>query len=948
MLEVKNLTKIYSPRGGVSVRALDDVSITFPETGMVFILGKSGSGKSTLLNVTGGLDKPDSGEIIVKGRSSKDFSAADFDSYRNTCIGFVFQEYNLLNEFSVEQNIALALELQGKRNDKTAVNTLLEQVGLNGIGKRKPNTLSGGQKQRVAIARALIKEPEIIMADEPTGALDSQTGKQIFDMLKKLSETKLVIVISHDRDFAELYADRIIVLKDGKTDEDITKVAFEPKPLGENVKLISDDTLTINNAGNLTENDLKNILEVIKKKGGKAIITTGECKVNDVRKACKINENDCEECFKTTEKVKTGDYDGNKTKFIKSKLPLPHSFRLGASGLKTKPVRLVFTVILSVIAFSLFGVLSAFMAYNSNFSYAKALRKTNNPAAAMFSSVEYSTRYISVDTEKNTESEIGNYTSYESLTLSKEELKKLNENSLGVKFAGILDLPEYREYFSTGLQNNGNDYFPIVNFRGFSDCGDAFLKDCGYTLLSGRYPLNANEIAVSEYFDELFKNAGKGSASDNTISFELTVPDEADGSYITEKIDLKITGIYKFDAIDERFEELKTKPIDPTLNETEARNKLISAFRDYLRNSFHLVAFVTEDFRNAYFKSSDDNITRNYFNTSVNGVVFGYTPIENPVDTYSEKSVYTPRIVSYNKDAFVFYDLDGNEIKDFDINDITLGVNEFFAPLPSKIVRSDYNGDSGACDERTRYFKNYAGVSDKLTAKGFYYVKSNYRLSSDCLIVSDEFINAYSSDKTYSFNISSAKYIQEGEPRYNFTLAKTDNSLKQITYILETVPDSGIVIDIDSEAYHEAILLVTVIEALSGVFLVIGLILGGLAALLLLNFISASIAAKSKEIGILRAVGARGMDVFRIFFSEAFIFAIICFVLSSIGSAILCNIINLNIVSNTVIPAVELLDYNIVNVGFNLLISLVVSAVATFLPVLHAARKSPVESIRML
>ena len=184
MLEVKNLTKIYKTKGG-DVTALDNVSVSFPEKGMVFLLGKSGSGKSTLLNVCGGLDAPTSGEIIVKGKSSKNFLQSDFDSYRNTFVGFVFQEYNILNEFSIEDNIALALELQGKPKNKTVINNILEQVELVGYNKRKPQTLSGGQKQRVAIARALVKSPEIIMADEPTGALDSNTGKQVFETIRR-------------------------------------------------------------------------------------------------------------------------------------------------------------------------------------------------------------------------------------------------------------------------------------------------------------------------------------------------------------------------------------------------------------------------------------------------------------------------------------------------------------------------------------------------------------------------------------------------------------------------------------------------------------------------------------------------------------------------------------------------------------------------------------------
>ena len=147
MLSVRNLTKIYKIKGGNDTKALDNVTVDFPEKGMVFLLGKSGSGKSTLLNLIGGLDFPTSGEIILKGRSSKDFSQSDFDSYRNTYIGFIFQEYNILNEFNVEQNIALAIELQGKKVTKEAVDELLEQVDLTGYGKRKPNTLSGGQSK---------------------------------------------------------------------------------------------------------------------------------------------------------------------------------------------------------------------------------------------------------------------------------------------------------------------------------------------------------------------------------------------------------------------------------------------------------------------------------------------------------------------------------------------------------------------------------------------------------------------------------------------------------------------------------------------------------------------------------------------------------------------------------------------------------------------------------
>ncbi|MDE6474059.1 MAG: ABC transporter ATP-binding protein/permease [Clostridia bacterium] len=244
MLELKNLTRTYKPKKGVPVQALKNVSLSFEDKGMVFVLGKSGSGKSTLLNLIGGLDFADSGEIIIDGKSSKDFKEKDYDSYRNTYIGFVFQEYNILNEFTVGENITLALELQSQKGDTGRLEEILKEVDLEGYGDRKPNELSGGQKQRVAIARAIIKNPKIVMADEPTGALDSEIGKAIFDTLKRLSQDRLVIVVSHDREFAEEYGDRIIELADGEVISDETKVKAQGERDAEtnNLESVAGDT----------------------------------------------------------------------------------------------------------------------------------------------------------------------------------------------------------------------------------------------------------------------------------------------------------------------------------------------------------------------------------------------------------------------------------------------------------------------------------------------------------------------------------------------------------------------------------------------------------------------------------------------------------------------------------------------------------------------------------
>ena len=380
MLSVKNLTKTYQTTKSKTknrVVALDHVSIDFPETGLVFLLGKSGSGKSTLLNAIGGLDTFDSGEIIIKGRSSANFSQSDFDSYRNTFIGFIFQEYNILENFTVAKNLALAIELQGKKADKEEINKLLEQVDMLQYAKRKPNQLSGGQKQRVAIARALIKNPEIIMADEPTGALDSTTGKQVMETLKELSKTKLIIIVSHDRDFAETYGDRIIELKDGKIIHDVTKKEVEAKKTNSGLSYVDDKYIHIKKGQKLTADDMAIIKKCIEENSEKSdtFISLDEDANKEVKKAECITDDGNQEAFSQTlpEDIKSKTYDGKSLKLIRSKLKFKDSFKMGASALKSKVFKLVFTIFLSFFAFTIFGLVDMVSCWNRADSVAKAM-----------------------------------------------------------------------------------------------------------------------------------------------------------------------------------------------------------------------------------------------------------------------------------------------------------------------------------------------------------------------------------------------------------------------------------------------------------------------------------------------------------------------------------------------------------------------------------------------
>ena len=221
MLQLKNIVKSYTV-GELTQVALKGISLNFRENEFVSILGQSGSGKTTMLNIIGGLDRYDSGDLVINGVSTKKYRDADWDAYRNTSIGFVFQSYNLIPHQNVLSNVEMALTLSGvsrKERRKRAVE-VLKKVGLQDHIHKKPNQLSGGQMQRVAIARALINNPDILLADEPTGALDTETSIQIMNLLKQISEEKLVIMVTHNPELAEVYSTRIVNLKDGQITSD--------------------------------------------------------------------------------------------------------------------------------------------------------------------------------------------------------------------------------------------------------------------------------------------------------------------------------------------------------------------------------------------------------------------------------------------------------------------------------------------------------------------------------------------------------------------------------------------------------------------------------------------------------------------------------------------------------------------------------------------------------
>ena len=1139
MLSIKNLTKIYKTKGGEDTRALDDLTVSFPEKGMIFLLGKSGSGKSTLLNVAGGLDYPTSGEIILKGRSSKDFSQSDFDSYRNTYIGFIFQEYNVLNEFNVEQNIALALELQGKKATKEAVDNLLAQVDLEGFGKRKPNTLSGGQKQRIAIARALIKEPNIIMADEPTGALDSKTGEQVFETLKKLSSDKLVIVVSHDRDFAERFGDRIIELKDGKIISDQTKHPVEATHISDNVAIINDNAIRINDAKSLTKADFDKLYEAIKNSDGQVFISSGE-NADKSMKVARISPDGKSDEFKNTENVELKDYDGSKTKFIRSKMPANKSIKMGLSSLKTKPVRLVFTILLSVISFTMFGIASSLMLYNSSHTYSEALRKTDYLSEKLEKSVKGKYVNQELDSSGNVVRE-SKYDSTQTTLFGAEEIKQLNNNNLNLVYIPIGEF-DSTPSFNVNMEKDANYYRDYYRIKYISDATREEFNKLGYKL-DGEYPVNDDEILLPKIYGQMFID----SKAFNKPSYLNLIGETVQVSLSKGYKSMKMVGFYDAGDIPERYAEIK-KGTESSLTEPEMR-ELQEALLDFMSNSFNSVVFANSNNFETYARRNNYHYVETYQRA---GLVVSSSDIRNDsnISTDYWMNSFTEEIVRENADAIAVYDLDGNRIdnKTFTMAEDEVYVNEdefnsvayqvrrsfledFLRYNPvddyegniirympgyytyylghadeissmrdslwmetesaialfntykneykkaysitrfgQEFMNSDYynntltneqrtqyqdirgaelgtntasdvdylynlindNFDNASCKNYltyfyfdnmrngakesvrlkiqqntalsqiadknyqmwnenevaqvqqfinaeyatafnykywdssfrgfsvknfdpvgegvfdadkniTYYYRDYNGSNGMLSLKGYYVEENNW-----VYILKKSFIDAHSttieSDGHRWTSFFETEYETPADARYSNVMVKTDYTQDQVSYMLKS-SDPLCKYSMTSSRYYTVNFIVEMIALLKNIFFWVGVGFGVFAALMLLNFITVSVASKKKDIGVLRAIGARKSDVFKVFFVESLFIAALCSLISIIGAFIAQFFMDRYFVEQI---GISILQFSPITVGLIIAIAVTIAFIATIIPVIHASRKPPVESIRAL
>lgn len=955
MIEIKNIVKTYHPKKGDKVVALSDVSVKFPETGLVFILGKSGSGKSTLLNVLGGLDTADSGEIIIKGKSSKDFSQGDFDSYRNTYLGFVFQEYNILEDFNVGANVALALKLQGRKATDEEINEILEEVDLAGFGKRKPNELSGGQKQRVAIARALVKNPEIIMADEPTGALDSNTGIQVFDTLKKLSENKLVLVVSHDRDFAEKYGDRVIELKDGKIISDIEKHRTYAEKTENGLSDYGGKLLKFPKGYKLTQKDVEKINAYLSEK--EAVLAVDDKLTEEVSRAARIDKDGRMETFAPTDEGKISFSKNAGFKLIKSRMPVKESFKMGASGLKSKPFRLVVTVLLCFVCFAMFGMVDSFAAYDSKDAITNSMYDSGIDYAGFV-------KYKKIDQDE--------FGSYEIATvMTAEDIKKIAEKGFDV-------MPVYGDLsYVSSMEDSFLTSVSSVVYKGdvvgLVEVDEAAREKQNIKLLGGRLSEADDEVVVSDYVFDCFKKYGykhvnpDGSLDEtkNLAAGEIGTCDE----FLSREPNVVVNGdvvagIFKIVGVfDDGNDYAKYEKLDkPDLGSSEGIDYyLMTTQLGQERNyGFSCLFLANKGFVERYTATEEYNGPGMKFEaTRLSGFVSNYYR-----DTYVSASVYFGYAFKQSDVPAKAYYLNSTKT--------ALASDEIALPISvmQELLESYYSSQSDVLEKiagwdvkdtsdenMQKIAKEAAGLLPEriyLTAT-LPYESAERQMSAKIagFFLPDERLtdpaNAFS---TYSDFVMTGdgvykKFQADGETKYRFAICRLAKDKADIRKAVDASfeESDGVRYGLQNYITRMESSVGDIIKSLAKVFLYVGIGVFVFALILFTNYISVSISYKRREIGILRAVGARSSDVFGVFFNEAMVIALIVFLLAAIVGGLSVGAAN-NSLRNEYNMPITLLNYGIRQIVIIFFGCMLTAVAASFVPVMKTARKKPIDAIR--
>lgn len=845
MIELKNVYKSYKTKNN-EVQVLKDINIKLPSKGLIFILGKSGSGKTTLLNLIGGLDNVTSGNIYLNKNDITKFDSNMLDNYRNSLVGFIFQDYNLLDNLSVYENIKLPLSLQKKKDNNSLISKVLTGVGLPNMEDRNINELSGGEKQRVSIARAMIKNPDIILADEPTGNLDTNNASHIFNILKQISLAKLVVVVTHDRDSAYKYGDQIIELSDGVVTNIVT-----------------------NNQVDSLDKEL-----IIRK----------------------------------------------------SKLSLSKSLNFAFSNLKKKKIRLTVSILLVTISLFLFGYTSFLTNYDINKMHAKAI---NNETITIRKKVNNATDINPI------------------INLNDTDIKYIN-GLINSDTTNVSRLNVNNEYFNLYLENENENYYyshtyanTILSFIEYSNDKLKTLK------LIGNVPSKSDEIIINKFLADYIITGGidiYDYDKDNKLTTIKYQPKDYNDIIKDKKkiiINTNGQGIYTFTISGILDEDISKYDILKSINENEAKTehkKLYDEFNSKIDSLLDII--VDKDLIKEY--NIDKNKVLDY---SLYTLIYNYND-KKYYPTLGYMSELTKDVKIYDGKTFTKI----NNLKEDEIilsietiSDLN-GTDTFFSNEYKKYLDSNNANNkplSETQDDFHKYYIDKYGIIGKEITIDLIDTLTNEKITKTYKVVGYSYKND-NYDDIYSVvnsnNIS--KYMRSNHEVNKIYFSLNDS--EKIEYIFNNIDrDRYKISTIYSSTINDITKTISKTKKLFE-YLSIGFL--SFSIILLTNYIIVTINNNKKQIGILRSLGTKQTDLFKIYYLESIIIVFISYIISSIILYFSVNISN-NIISKDIFFNIKPIVFNINTLLYTFILILLISFVTSVLPIIILSKKKPVDVI---
>ena len=854
MLQLKNIVKTYGKVYSEQVQALKGIDLEFREKEFVSILGQSGCGKTTLLNIIGGLDRYTSGDLIINGKSTKDFKDRDWDRYRNYTVGFIFQSYNLISHQSVLSNVELALTISGvsKKEKRNLAIKALEDVGLKDQMHKRPNQLSGGQMQRVAIARALVNNPDIILADEPTGALDTKTSVQVMDILKNISKDKLVIVVTHNKELAEKYSSRIIKILDGKITDDSNPITQDEKKEAQN-KYEESNKRTSMKFFTAFKLSLNNLMT----KKGRTILTAFAGSIGIIGIALILSlSNGVQEYIN----------------------------RVQEEALTSYPL----TIEQDTIDLS-----SAIMASNE-----EAMKNLN-------STEEHKDKIYSNDAMTETMSIMSSQVKSNNLQAFKEYIESNKSNikdyTTAISYNYKLDLQLFKPDTEKVVQVNPNTVLESIGMPTSGTMVNYMLNDVFfemfendainnkmYEIVKGRMPTKYNEVVlqvdennrISDYV--LYALGLKDQDELEEMYDKITKGQEIETKQVSYDFDELIGLKYKLLLNTDYYEKVNNIWVDKSKDEEYIKEKLKNA------EEIEVVGIVkpNEDWSGS--------------NTAIGGILYLDSLEKYVIDKINNSDIVKEQ--KENKDVNVITGLKFSD-KEFNIEDLSNEQKMYLQSLsPEELtdIISNFREQAEA---------TYDSVLVKLGAVD---------------------LNKPSGIDIYAKDFEAKEKIKEIIDNYNDTKKQEDNEEDVINYTdLVGMLMSSVTSIVDMISY--------VLIAFVSISLVVSSIMIGIITYI-------SVLERTKEIGILRAIGASKKDISRVFNAETLIVGLVAGLLGILVTLLL------NIPINMIIKTLADVD-NLTRLPFGgaiilIIISVILTMIAGLIPSRIASKKDPVEALR--